>query len=65
MRDCANPDKQQLNSRPANATADLEGGEFFPSIAISLRDFEIHRGTHAYRGRQESNYRRQTPQRDY
>jgi hypothetical protein len=50
MRDCANPDKQQLNSRPANATADLEGGEFFPSIAISLRDFEIHFGPVPYRG---------------
>src|SRR5712691_8640283 len=35
IRDCAKPDRQQLNDRLANTTACLREGDFLPSIAIS------------------------------
>src|SRR6267142_3279941 len=44
MRDCAKPDRQELNNRLANTAACLREGDFLPSIAISLRDFEVHCG---------------------
>src|SRR6266478_2703453 len=64
MRDCAKPGRQQLNNRLANTTACLREGDFLPSIAISLRDFEIHRGGPYFR-ESGSSVQKQHSKRDY
>src|SRR5437867_7070990 len=64
MRDCAKPDRQQLNDRLANTAARLREGDFLPSIAISLREFEIHRGAHVS-GKSRSCVQKQHSKRDY
>src|SRR5882672_6972260 len=64
IRDCAKPDRQQLNNRLANTAACLREGDFLPSIAISLRDFEIHRGGPWFR-ESRSSVQKQHRKRDY